>query len=509
MTASAATKKISSFASGSFSAIRNAAIPIWKILTFDFSEIVLPRKCLSISIEQSGFSVAYVTKALSRFRVRGIKKYLSDSTYPDPEYFASSVALAITELGGGKSEVTLSIPKSWAIIKAVEFPASVKENLSNVISYEMDRITPFNSEDALYDFKIINEINGHLNVLLAVTKEQLIQPYLDALAGKGIIVSKLTLNISAVESLLGYMDGQTTNLFIEIDESSYEGALFADSLPTNSFAAEFKASEERSQLRQILDEISHIIDEYKKDGASLQIYILFKNKGSSFKEMFKAAMTMPFKILNEIDTGISFTEARDIISYPAIGGALETLWQKDRGLNLLSKGQISKDHKPLALTIILLIIIASIGILYAVAPLYVENKRVEELDRQIQARKDEVKKVEVLKKEIELINKDIVTIKSFKQDRHMTLNILKEFTSIVPKGTWLTRMRITDKTIEIEGYAGSATELLPKLEASKLLQKVEFASPTFRDARMNMDRFNIKMEIEGLGKEIQVLEKSE
>jgi hypothetical protein len=32
-------------------------------------------------------------------------------------------------------------------------------------------------------------------------------------------------------------------------------------------------------------------------------------------------------------------------------------------------------------------------------------------------------------------------------------------------------------------------------------RKAEFASPTFRDARMNADRFNIKMEIEGIEKE--------
>ncbi|MCL4492456.1 MAG: PilN domain-containing protein, partial [Nitrospirae bacterium] len=57
------------------------------------------------------------------------------------------------------------------------------------------------------------------------------------------------------------------------------------------------------------------------------------------------------------------------------------------------------------------------------------------------------------------------------------------------------RVRITGSTVEIEGYASSATELLPRLEASKVFRKAEFTSPTFRDARMNSDRFNIKMEI--------------
>ncbi len=82
----------------------------------------------------------------------------------------------------------------------------------------------------------------------------------------------------------------------------------------------------------------------------------------------------------------------------------------------------------------------------------------------------------------------------------MSLNLLKELTTILPKNTWLTRARITDTTVEIEGYASSATELLPKLEASKYFKKSEFASPTFRDARMNADRFIIRMEIQGVKK---------
>jgi general secretion pathway protein L len=78
----------------------------------------------------------------------------------------------------------------------------------------------------------------------------------------------------------------------------------------------------------------------------------------------------------------------------------------------------------------------------------------------------------------------------------MVLNLIKEMTGVLPKNTWLSRLRITDSTIEIEGYSASATEILPKLEASTYLKKAEFSSPTFRDTRLNADRFIIKMEIE-------------
>jgi hypothetical protein len=56
-------------------------------------------------------------------------------------------------------------------------------------------------------------------------------------------------------------------------------------------------------------------------------------------------------------------------------------------------------------------------------------------------------------------------------------------------------MKITDKTVDIEGFSASATEIILKLENSQHFQKVEFASPTYRDPRQNKDRFVIKMEL--------------
>lgn len=500
MTGFASIHKISSVASGFYSAAAHTIAPIFKVLTYDFSEIILPNKSVSISIEGLGGSIAIVKKSFMKFKVSGIKKYQIDSPYPEPAQFASSVLLAMSELRTEKSPVTLSIPKSWAIVKTIELPSSVKENIANVLLYEMDRITPFSAEEALYDFKIVSEIDGKIKVLLAVTRSQLIQPYLDALSEKGITVSKLTLNISAIQTLINYIDNERPIIYLEIDENRYEGAFFIDFASFSSFAGEFKTSDDKEQITQIAENISLVINGEGRTGVSPKIYTLFKNKAPAFKEMFKTGLNKPIKVLDEIDTKISFSGAKDIVSYYSVGGGLETIRQKSTGFNLLTRGLKSRERKPFALTVIFLVVLAAIGIFYALAPLYIENRKIEEIDRQIQARKDEVKKVEALKKDIELLNKDIDTINSFKKDRHMTLNILKEFTTVVPKGAWLTRIRITDKVVEIEGYAASATDLLPKLEASGLLQKVEFASPTFRDARMNMDRFNIKMEIEELKK---------
>jgi Tfp pilus assembly protein PilN len=178
-------------------------------------------------------------------------------------------------------------------------------------------------------------------------------------------------------------------------------------------------------------------------------------------------------------------------------------------LNLISKGTKEIKKVPRAITIILLLIIVAMIIPYLVLPLEMQKNRLREIDAHIASRKGEIKKIEVLKKEISTLNDEIVRIKDFKESRPMALNIMKELTTLLPNTVWLTRTRITEETVEIEGYASVATEILTKLEQSKLFKKVEFTSPTIRDTRMNSDRFVIKMEIEGFEKKPAGGEKNE
>ena len=155
---------------------------------------------------------------------------------------------------------------------------------------------------------------------------------------------------------------------------------------------------------------------------------------------------------------------------------------------------------PFIATTVLLAIILLIGAFYFLSPIVIEQKNIDQIDKRISSLKPEIKKIEVLKKEIETISSDIKAINDFKKHSILTIDILKEITKILPAKTWITRINVTENTVELEGYAASATEIIPKLENSKYFQKAEFASPTFRDPRLNNERFVIKMELKNENK---------
>ena len=371
--------------------------PLRRALFFSLADDrIAPVRRLSVVLESGGVSVEYISRFLSRMKTRGGRRYPSEAgRYPTPESTASAVALAVSDLGAAGAPVTLVIPRAWTIAKTAEFPLAVKENLSDVVSYELDRLTPLSPERAFYDFRIVAEDENRIRIALTAMKAETLQPYLEVLREKGIVVTRVVPGPSA--------------------------------------------------------------------------------------------------------PGTSGPDLRSV-GPPAFQG-FESASAPDGEMNLLDKGMHKSQKTPMALTIILLSVLVALGLFWLASPLQVAEKRIEIIDREIAARRYEVKKIEALKKDLEGMEKEIAIIETFKTSKPVMLDLLKEMTRILPTNTWLSRIRFTESTVEIEGYAASATEILPKLEVSGHFKKVEFASPTARDVRLNADRFSIKMEIEGLPEE--------
>ena len=497
-TASIALQKLSDISSGSVARAGQVAGPLWKMLILSLADMaILPKRGLALSIEPAGLSLVYGSRFLSRIRVKGVRTYpFEEGRYPSPAHLASTAALARSEMKAFRPEITLSIPKAWAVVRNVELPVTVKESLVNVISYELDRLTPFTPETALYDYRVIGEEGGKLRIMLVAARADLVNPYLDAFRERGIAVDRVTVFPSAMATVCSFVHSPQSTIFVNINARGYEGGCIVDGALSSVFAGDFDGTDEAANAKRVTEEINQCSDTARKEGAS-PLVIVSSGTGNEAAAL-KKSLTSTVDMQQGIAGKLRLARGNESIPPPpAAGGLLESLWPKAQGFNLLQRGVREKAKTPVLFTIFLVALLVAMGILYVVAPLRIEEKRLQEIDRRIAAIRGEVKNVEALKKEVDNLEAEIATINGFKKGRPMALQMVKELTTILPKSAWLTRVRITESTAEIEGYAASATELLPKLEASPLLKKVEFSSPTFRDARLNSDRFVIRMEIEG------------
>ncbi|MEI6315576.1 MAG: PilN domain-containing protein, partial [Syntrophus sp. (in: bacteria)] len=382
------------------------------------------------------------------------------------------------------------------IIQNATFPLTVQENLPTVISYELDRLTPLNADDAYFDFQVQKTEDERVFIIIAAARKDMIEPYLTACKEIGIPIDGLTFPLSGISTLLKFANKTDNAIFLSIAKNRYEGMVYSDGEFLHPLSAPFRSEDNHEITSDILEEIIPWRDFFLRQNKP-PLLITDYEEGDFVLPEQKIPMQMK-DLQGIIAPGLSSLTKQNPAELPmkAAGGALETLWPGVRPFNLLKKGARDEQKRPYALTVILFTILLIMGVVYLIAPVELEKKRQEVMDQQIALMKDKVKKVDLSRKEVDILAGDISRIYDFKQRNPLSLAIMNELTVILPKTVWLTRLKITDKTVDIEGYATRSTEILPKLETSPLFIKAEFASPTVRDSRMNMDRFIIKMEIE-------------
>ena len=124
MTGTIVLKKITTFASASAAFLSRIWRPVWRVLTFGPSDdIISLKRSLCVSLEKGSVSIVFGSRFLSKIKIKGSRNYsFEENRYPQPENLASSVALAMNDLKAARTDITLSIPKAWVVVKDCRVP---------------------------------------------------------------------------------------------------------------------------------------------------------------------------------------------------------------------------------------------------------------------------------------------------------------------------------------------------------------------------------------------------
>jgi len=466
---------------------------LWTILTFSLVNNLLSfSKVVSISLAADGIDIVYGIRISTRIIVKVARKIpLETEGWATPDNLAQTVSKFIDEQKITKADFIFIIPRQWVILKEARFPVTVKGHLSNVVLSELDRITPLNPDNAFYDYTVIEEDPHNLTLLIAAVKRELISGYLEAFGGKHIKIAQIGVSPLVIGSLINKRYKIPDYVFICADDHSFDCGMVRNNFVVRSLYGYVSLWDE-TQIDTVVSRIRAFNDLLIRKGCPPRIVILAKN---ALYDGFRAKLRDLPVVHADQDLKMMQTQNKETPSAGALGGFLSAMNDDHRDLNLLSPRTNRMTKKPYALTGILSALIVFICAFYIFAPVVIERQKVEEMERRTHALKPEMKKIEALRKEAAALSADINMINNFKKQSVMTLDILREMTAIVPARTWLTRIRITDAGADIEGYATKATEIIPALENSRFFQKAEFTSPTFRDPRINNERFAIKMDL--------------
>jgi Tfp pilus assembly protein PilN len=493
-------------AAGIRNVLAKIASPVWRALVYSPFETLLPLSVISVAISPGRVDLLHARRAWSRYSVILHRTYnhAADSL-PSPDDVAADAVMFMKDSGLEKCEAVLVIPGSMLIVKSFELPAAVQNNLAEVVNFEFDRFTPLSASDAIYDYFPEKLSPDKIGIFLAAARAATVNEYVDKLAAKAFSVRRIDFDVSALAGYCRFVSGLGTAVFAGISSGGCEGGFYDEGILKTSASHKFSAEDDNGKAAELE---GFITGQRKPDAAaSAPVLLAFSEEASGLRSALSSRANLVFRNTAEFSEKIKAGYSAGAVWNVATGGAMGHLNQKFGGFNLLSRGVHQDGKRSYLLSGILAAAVLVCIAVWIFVPLKTERDRLKKIERQIAERKAEVAAIEKIRDEIEFINKRTALVVNFKGDKPTRIDLVRELTNIIPQNSWLTRVKVTGEKMNIEGYAQSATSLIQLLVASKYFKNVEFASPTFRDPQMNMDRFQIKMEVNEIKKEAPAGEK--
>ncbi|MCG6861220.1 MAG: PilN domain-containing protein [Chromatiaceae bacterium] len=111
----------------------------------------------------------------------------------DPQAPGSLQAL-LDGLKGKRRRTVVRLPERLVLKREVSFPTQVRDNLARVVEYEMDRLSPFQSDQVYFDFRTLEDPTrgGKVKIELALCLRERVGDWLQRLRDRGAPVEQVT-----------------------------------------------------------------------------------------------------------------------------------------------------------------------------------------------------------------------------------------------------------------------------------------------------------------------------
>lgn len=406
---------------------------------------------------------------------------------------ASLIREYIQENKMGPVDVRLGLDKELVILKRLQFPTAVKDDLKSTLTYEIERYIPLSVDEIVFDYSIcgIDKKRKQLNVFLAVLKKEMLEPFA-GLAGSLLTgAESIEPGMSGLATLLAETDnhGKQDFLFASIDKKGVElGIVQARKL----VAAHYQPlSEDAADNRvyTVLEGIGHITSKINLDQAASLIVCGFDVAEETIRTLSEKT-EFSVKYVDFRETGMqSLSHAK------AHGIALAGAKNRPPGVNLMPEGQRKKTGKVGSYLLILLSVLTLlVGVSLVGTVLVQKHLLSQQLDAELAGLNVSMNSLKKMVKDAETNEHKIGQINFLQGKTALISDVLLEISTIIPEDAWVERFSLSKDEFRIEGYAESASDILTLLESSKRVNNVMFLSAITR--RYNKERFRIGFKID-------------
>jgi len=371
--------------------------------------------------------------------------------------------------------VAIGLSRSTVTVKPIDLPA-VAGGTQDMVKFELERHLPIPADDAAFDFAPlplepdVEVVPGEgTRVLIVAADRRLIDAALRLAEEAKLRPVSITV---AAHDLLALVETDRRHRIVWLHRNgdTAELLLVHDSMVV--FSRSFGASDDATLLAETRRSLA---------GARWRSCDAIWVSGDG-------AAAAPF-----LDLGVPISDPpwtaraeRRLAQIAEPRGALELAVATASNRSIRSLDLIPAAIKPRrftrqemmtggALVATLLLALAAL-----LVPGFVESRRLARLNGEIARIDPDVRAIEKVARELDHKRQLLGTVEKINASSLQPLAVLRELTEILPSDAWITYLAFDSKGVELTGQAGAASNLIPLLENSPRLERVEFASPVTR-----------------------------
>jgi Tfp pilus assembly PilM family ATPase/Tfp pilus assembly protein PilN len=409
---------------------------------------------------------------------------------------------------GGKvsrDNVVLGIPRRDVILRYLDLPREVEDNLKQVMLYQVQSFEPTDEDKLYYDFALLKsgKADKKLQVLVAMVRKSALDAHLQIMKQIGIHPTSVTAgSVALANMLVGTLNGNRDKTFFLADLRSdgiefvvlRGGALI--------YSRDSTRTDDLSLKQLLLSEMEVAAGKVRLDPEeAIESIILAGEESESvveeLREDFPACELMGSRLRFKMPPQ-NRALLKDAVTSLGLAYAGITRGQPMK-LNLLPAGlRVHQKRWAYIPTFILGLSLTALGAGFAFRQMVQQQTLIRQLDQEYKALEGPANRVKELRTQMQNLEKRIHSIEEVLNRRDQNLEVLRELTGLLPTDTYLTYYRNQDCTFSLNGQSppSSSSDLIGKIEKSPLLKDVVTTTATFKNQQTGKDIFQLSAKCE-------------
>lgn len=449
---------------------------------------------LGIEICGDRLLLASVRKGFQEFSLRGHLVIDDFRSIPRNELLSRLGQFARLE-GVNRENVVVGLSRTSVVIREVDFPLDVEENLAQVVKSQVDRLEPVEDSRSVYDYVVTrrDEESRRLRILITMAPAAAVEEALDLLREADLYPAAVRFSgLGLGHLLLLHEDGRPRREpvlivrlepgFVEVAWVGPEQAVYSQAIAMDTTSAD---------TERVLEIVGEMLSPWEDRLQTLAKLYMTGSLAADRIAEFQALV--PDSVLLELGLNL---RSKGLGKPPlsllagATGLAVSGISRLGGRINLIPEDRRLVGGRPsMVATYLLAGALVLAGAAEVTRGFFQQQGLADQIRGQIETLQPEVDVAFRLREQVSAKRAELDEMVTLFGRRDKTLLVLKDLTERLPDDTYLQNLQIEGQQVTLQGFSNQASSLLPVLSESPFLEGVK-ANWITQDARQGKERFN-------------------